>query len=124
MLLRNLKKWDKITTEIAVIQEQLKYPELSSSCRANRNRHTLSEVERETCEEIPTIPNAQNRMADSSIPPEAEQSDLINKSLDMSVRVQMTYMCYILNVCIWYRLLSIIQWIMKFYNCTIKKGAS
>ena len=112
--LSNLKKWDKMSTEIAVIQEQFKkYLELSPSCRgecrANRNKRTLSEAERETSEEISTTPNTQNRMADSSIPPEAEQLDPANKSLDMNVRVHLTYVCYILSVYIWYRLLLIIQ---------------
>jgi len=65
-----LNKWDKMTTEITVIQEELK-TYLKESLR--RHKRTLSEAEREG----------------SSAPPEAEnRTDVSNKSLDMSVRVQ------------------------------------
>ena len=110
--LSNLKKWDKMTTEITALQEQLKkYLESSPSCRVNRNKRTMSESEREIPEEIPTTPNAQNRMADGSLPPETEQSHQANKSLDhdMSVRVQLVAMLFYSSVYIWYRLLLIIQ---------------
>ena len=82
--LSNLKKWDKMITEITVIQEQLKkHLTQSPSCsQAYRSKRTLSEAEREDGSTSP-----QN----SLIPPEAEQTDTANKSIDMSVRVQLMY---------------------------------
>ena len=82
--LSNLKKWDKMITEITVIQEQLKrHLTQSPSCsQAYRTKRTLSEAEREDGSTSP-----QN----SLIPPEAEQTDTANRSIDMSVRVQLSY---------------------------------
>ena len=55
---------------------------------AYRSKRTLSDTEKE---DRSTSPNAQNRMAESLIPPEAEHTDIAIKSLAMSVRVQFTY---------------------------------
>jgi len=73
-----LKKWAKMTAEIAVIQEELTtYLQRSQSSRVRRDKRTLSETE--------DVSEDQNRMEENLTL--LQRQNRTDASLDMSVRL-------------------------------------